>query len=104
MVSPQFKRVFSSLRTALTACAIALAGLAGPAQAQNGSIRLLVGFPAGGGSDVIARTLAEKLKDHLGFTVLVDNRAGAGGQLAARKHVYAQTWAPIIKAIGFQAQ
>ena len=57
---------------------------AGLAHAQNGPIRLLVGFPAGGGTDVIARTLADKLKDELGTPVVVENRAGAGGQIAAQ--------------------
>jgi len=44
----------------------------------------MVGFPAGGGTDAIARTLAEKLKEQLGTTVIVENRAGAGGQIAAQ--------------------
>jgi tripartite-type tricarboxylate transporter receptor subunit TctC len=54
------------------------------AQAQTGTIKLLVGFPPGGGTDAIARTLADKLKDQLGATVIVENRAGAGGQIAAQ--------------------
>ena len=83
MTSPQFKRVFSIFRSTLTLALSALV-LAGPAQAQSGTVRLLVGFPAGGGTDVIARTLAEKLKDQLGVNVVVENRAGAGGQIAAQ--------------------
>jgi len=43
-----------------------------------------VGFPPGGGTDAIARLLAEKLKDELGTPVIVENKAGAGGQLAAQ--------------------
>ncbi len=70
-----FLRVFTlSLGLLLTSVA---------AQAQT-PIRLLVGFPAGGGTDNIARTLADKLKDQLGVPVVVDNKAGAGGQIAAQ--------------------
>ena len=58
--------------------------LCGLAQAQTGVIKLLVGFPPGGGTDAIARTLADKLKDQLGTPVIVENRAGAGGQIAAQ--------------------
>jgi tripartite-type tricarboxylate transporter receptor subunit TctC len=54
------------------------------AQAQSGTVHLMVGFPAGGGTDAIARILADKLKDQLGTPVLVENKAGAGGQIAAQ--------------------
>jgi tripartite-type tricarboxylate transporter receptor subunit TctC len=55
------------------------------AWAQAGrTVRILVGFPAGGGTDAIARTLADRLKDELGATVVVENKPGAGGQLAAQ--------------------
>ena len=66
---------------------VALAALlfAAPAYAETGkTIRILVGFPPGGGTDSIARTLADKLKDELGAPVIVENRAGAGGQIAAQ--------------------
>lgn len=57
----------------------------GLASAQSAKpIRLLVGFPPGGGSDAIARTLSEKLKDELGVPVVVENRPGAGGNLGAQ--------------------
>jgi tripartite-type tricarboxylate transporter receptor subunit TctC len=70
---------------ALAAASAAVAALPLPATAQTGNaIRILVGFPPGGGTDAIARTLAEKLKDLLGHPVVVDNRAGAGGQIAAQ--------------------
>ena len=56
-----------------------------PALADTGrTVRLLVGFPAGGGTDAIARLLAEHLKQELRSPVIVENRPGAGGQLAAQ--------------------
>ena len=54
------------------------------ATAQPATIKLMVGFPPGGGTDAIARVLADKLKDQLGANVIVDNKAGAGGQIAAQ--------------------
>jgi tripartite-type tricarboxylate transporter receptor subunit TctC len=61
---------------------LAAAGLTS-AQSDGAPIRLLVGFPAGAGSDAVARILADKLKDELGAPVVVENRGGAGGQIAA---------------------
>jgi tripartite-type tricarboxylate transporter receptor subunit TctC len=59
--------------------------LAGAARAQIGNtpIRLLVGAPAGGSTDTIARTLAAGMGPVLGRTVIVENRPGAGGNIAA---------------------
>jgi len=62
---------------------LALAFCIGTAYAQQAPIRILVGFPPGGGTDVIARIMADKLKDQLGVPVVVENKAGAGGQIAA---------------------
>ena len=73
--------VSHTLRRTLAAAALVACGLV---QAQTGPVRLLVGFPPGGGTDAIARTMADKLKDQLGVAVVVDNKAGAGGQLAAQ--------------------
>ncbi len=46
-------------------------------------LRLLIPFAAGGGTDALARIMAPRLGDDLGQTVVVDNRGGAGGNLAA---------------------
>ena len=56
----------------------------GVAQSDPVPIKLLVGFPAGGGTDAIARHLAQGLQQELGRNVLVENKPGAGGQIAAQ--------------------
>ncbi len=56
------------------------AGVA-PAQEIKGPIKIVVPYPAGGGSDVGARLIAAKLKDSLGETVIVENKPGAGGRI-----------------------
>jgi tripartite-type tricarboxylate transporter receptor subunit TctC len=63
------------------ALAAALA-LPSPAQ-QRGPTRLIVGFPAGGAADVLARAILEPMKASLGANAIVENRPGAGGRIAA---------------------
>jgi tripartite-type tricarboxylate transporter receptor subunit TctC len=63
---------------------LSLAGLVLPAWAQpQPPIKILVGAPAGGTTDTMARTLATVLGTQLGRTVVVENKPGAGGNLAA---------------------
>ena len=52
-------------------------------------VRLIAGFPPGGVVDVFARLIGQWLSDHLGEPIIVENRAGAGGNLAAEAVVKA---------------
>src|SRR5688500_20337161 len=60
--------------------------LAGAVQAQdypNKPIRMVVGFPPGGGTDVVARILAPRMSELLGQPLVIENRPGAPGTVAA---------------------
>lgn len=70
------------LRALLTASLVLLASGAAAQDFPNKALRILVGFPAGGPSDVPARIIAEKLKVSLNQPVIVDNRTGAAGMIA----------------------
>jgi tripartite-type tricarboxylate transporter receptor subunit TctC len=68
------------------AAAAAVAGAVTPAAGQSlqgKPVRIVVAFPAGGPTDMLARLLAQRLTDALGTSVFVDNRSGAGGNLGA---------------------
>lgn len=67
----------------LVLCLIAAAGAAYAQEYPMRSIRMLVPFPAGGGSDIVARVTAQKMSALLGQQLVVDNRAGASGNIAA---------------------
>ncbi|OVZ57287.1 hypothetical protein CDO44_19540 [Pigmentiphaga sp. NML080357] len=74
-------------RAALAAAGLLGAALAVPALAQGTyparPVKLLVGFAAGGGSDVVARLVGKALGERLGQPVVVENRAGDGGNIAS---------------------
>src|SRR5688572_15130238 len=53
-------------------------------------VRMLVGLPAGGSTDVMARIVSAKLSERLGQQVVVDNRAGANGTIAIQAAVSSQ--------------
>jgi len=65
---------------------LAFAGLAAVAQTNfpSHTVTITVGFAPGGGTDTAARIVAKKLTENLGVSVVVENRAGAGGNIAAQ--------------------
>jgi len=76
----RFKRLLCSALVAL--------GVVAPAAAETYPARpvtMIVAYPPGGASDVIARVVAAKMSERLGQQVVVENRAGAGGNLGAKQ-------------------
>jgi tripartite-type tricarboxylate transporter receptor subunit TctC len=93
--SPKFKSfslnyfTANAWRICLTAILAVIAGLCIPtsqAQAQaypNKPIRMVVGYAAGGSTDILARTLGQKLSEALGTSVIIENRPGASGTIGS---------------------
>jgi tripartite-type tricarboxylate transporter receptor subunit TctC len=85
------RKIIFAVAIAATACAGDLAisqtaprtSSTGPAGYPAKPIRMIVPFPAGGATDILARALSQKLGEKMGQTVIVDNRPGAGGTIGA---------------------
>src|SRR6187402_1039493 len=78
------------LLLAAGAAALPVARRVASAQAYPSQpIRIIVGFAAGSGSDIFARLMAQWLSDRIGQTVLVENRAGGGGNVGTESVVRA---------------
>jgi tripartite-type tricarboxylate transporter receptor subunit TctC len=75
----------SLLLAALTAALACAAPLARAAEFPNQTVRIVVPFAPGGGTDVVARTIADRLSPVLGQPVLVDNRPGGNSVIATRQ-------------------
>lgn len=79
--------IFNIVKKVLVGLCVGASAL-GTATAQTGDrvsgpVKLLVGFAAGGTGDLIARSVADKLSGSLGVPVIVENKPGAGGRIAA---------------------
>jgi len=93
MMKPRLNQLLLGLAVCLTVAPLV-------AQTDNRPLRIVVPFAPGGAQDVIARYLGAKLTGKLGNTILVDNKAGAGGILAADSVAKATDNATVLMATG----
>jgi tripartite-type tricarboxylate transporter receptor subunit TctC len=73
------------IRAFVVLAACVLSSFAAAQNYPNRSVRMIVGFPAGTGPDIAARILAQKLTDSMQYNIVVDNKPGAGGLIAAQE-------------------
>jgi len=73
-----------TITTLLAAAALAATGALAQSSFPSRTVTLTVGFAPGGGTDTAARIVAQKLAQNIGQSVVVENRAGAGGNIAAQ--------------------
>jgi tripartite-type tricarboxylate transporter receptor subunit TctC len=69
---------------ALLVSLLPAAAFAQPSDVPSKKITMIVGFAPGGGVDVLARVVAQELNDNLGFQIVIENRPGAGSNIAAK--------------------
>jgi len=74
----------STMQAVLVAAAMIVAGAASGQTFPSRPVTLTVGFAPGGGTDTAARIVAQKLSENIGQSVVVENKAGAGGNIAAQ--------------------
>jgi tripartite-type tricarboxylate transporter receptor subunit TctC len=84
-MNPALKAAFCA--AALATCAFSAAQAAD--NFPNRAVRMIVPFPVGGATDIVARVVAQKSAEQFGQQVVVDNRPGAGGTLGSRMAVTA---------------
>ncbi|MGN6573756.1 MAG: Bug family tripartite tricarboxylate transporter substrate binding protein [Pseudolabrys sp.] len=88
-----FRRRAAARLLAITAACAATIVLGAPQAAQAGypdkPIRVIVPFPPGGGGDTLARLVLTKIAEQQGWSVIVDNRAGAGGNIGTASAAHA---------------
>ena len=92
------RTVLKTLLAAPAALVLALASSVVLAQAPSKPVRLVVPAPAGDGSDVLARAIAQEMSAGLGQPVLIENRPGAGGSIAVG--AIASRWRRVMIVIG----
>ena len=74
-----------TMQVLLAAAALAATGALAQSNFPSRTVTLTVGFAPGGGTDTAARIVAQKLTQNIGQSVVVENRAGAGGNIAAQQ-------------------